>query len=115
MTLNYSGYDLISWARMNAPMNPGVYCFFLNNLPLYIGRSGYLRRRMYDYSPPKRNYVKIANKVTFFTASKELTKAIESKLIDKYEPLYNKSVPNTSLQDSALPVQHIATQLQLEQ
>lgn len=91
--------ELIAQKVRNAPLLPGCYLYKdKNNNILYVGKALRLRDRLYSYfSDPSRlepkivNMLKLAADVDYLTADSELEALVlETNLIKKYRPKYNK-------------------------
>lgn len=79
----------------NLPDSPGVYLYFKENKPIYIGKAINLKRRVSSYfdlhlEPKTAKMISEANFFSFIKVTSELESLLlEAKLIRKYMPQYN--------------------------
>ncbi len=78
----------------NAPKNPGVYIFYRNQTPLYIGKASNLKNRLQAYLRPTdlktQALQRDANKLKLVELRSNIEALIvESQLIKKLSPRYN--------------------------
>ncbi len=79
----------------NLPENAGVYVFFKNDLPIYIGKAVNLKRRVSSYfdlelEVKTARMISEANELSFIQVESELEAfLLEARLIRKYMPKYN--------------------------
>lgn len=77
------------------PENAGIYIFFKNKIPIYIGKAINLKRRVASYfdldlEGKTSKMVKEANRFSFIQVTSELEALLlEAKLIRTYMPKYN--------------------------
>lgn len=77
------------------PQTSGIYIFWKNNTPIYIGKSVNLQQRLKSYllinlGPKTNQMVKNASCISFIKVSSELEALLlESYLIHKFKPKYN--------------------------
>jgi len=87
--------DISKKEFLKIPQTAGVYTFWENNKPIYIGKSVNLKSRLNSYLLPNlgaktKAMVAAAQKVTFIKVNSELESLLlESSLIKKYKPKYN--------------------------
>lgn len=80
---------------LNLPLVPGVYTFWSENTPIYIGKAINLKSRLKSYFtnnllPKTEKMVKSADKMTFIKVLSDLEALLlEAELIRKYKPKYN--------------------------
>ena len=86
---------ITSELRKDLPETPGVYIFFSQTKPIYIGKAINLKRRVSSYfdlhlEPKTAGMVKNAEELSFIKVSSELESLLlEAKLIRLYMPKYN--------------------------
>jgi excinuclease ABC subunit C len=74
---------------------PGVYCFLMEDGPIYIGKAINLKNRLTNYlqnnlEAKTKKMVSSADFVTYIKVSSDLEALLlEAELIRKYQPLYN--------------------------
>jgi len=77
------------------PEGPGIYVFFQNQIPIYIGKAINLKRRVSSYfdidlAPKTEKMVSLANFLSYIRVESEFESLLlEAKLIRKYMPHYN--------------------------
>lgn len=87
--------DISKKEFLKIPQSAGVYTFWENDIPIYIGKSVNLKSRLNSYLLPNlgaktKAMVKAAQKVTFIKVNSDLESLLlESSLIKKYKPKYN--------------------------
>jgi len=80
---------------LNLPENAGIYVFFKNNYPIYIGKSINLKRRVSSYfdmnlEPKTAHMISEAEELSFIQVGSELEALLlEARLIHIYLPKYN--------------------------
>ena len=79
----------------NLPETPGVYIYYQNKIPIYIGKAINLKRRIQSYfdidlAPKTESMIKCATSLSFIRVESELESLLlEAKLVRKYMPKYN--------------------------
>lgn len=79
----------------NLPESAGIYIFFTDKTPVYIGKAINLKRRVSSYfdlhlEPKTKRMVASANMLSFIQVTSELeAMLLEAKLIRQYMPRYN--------------------------
>ena len=79
------------------PESPGVYIFWLDSTPIYIGKAINLRNRLRSYflinlAPKTRRMIAGAGELSFIRVNSELESLLlEARLIRKYQPRYNSA------------------------
>lgn len=77
------------------PEGPGIYVFFQDETPIYIGKAINLKRRVSSYfdldlAPKTEKMVSLANFLSYIRVESEFESLLlEAKLIRKYMPHYN--------------------------
>lgn len=77
------------------PENPGIYIFYSENKPIYIGKAINLRRRVGSYfdldlDPKTKKMLSRATHISFVQVTSELEALLlEARLIRKFMPQYN--------------------------
>lgn len=77
------------------PENPGVYLYFKNNYPIYVGKAINLKKRVASYfrltlETKTAKMISEAEEISFIKVSNELEALLlEAKLIKQYQPKYN--------------------------
>ena len=80
---------------LKLPEVPGVYTFWKNNTPIYIGKSVNLKSRLNSYlqtmlGPKTAQMVSEATRLTYLEVTSDLESLLlESDQIKKYKPKYN--------------------------
>src|SRR3989344_5299663 len=78
----------------SAPKEPGIYVFYNQKTPLYIGKASNLRNRLKSYlrvaDPKTHSLNNEASELKYFILRSEIEALIEeSRLIQKLKPKYN--------------------------
>lgn len=95
---------------LDLPDNPGVYLYFKNSLPIYVGKAVNLKNRVASYfrldlEPKTKKMVSEANGLSYIKVTNELEALLlEAKLIKLYQPKYN-----IALKDDKHPLYIIIT------
>jgi len=80
---------------LDLPESPGVYIYFKNNLPIYVGKAINLKRRISSYfafnlEPKTKRLMDDAEYISYIKVSSEFEALLlEAKLIKLYLPKYN--------------------------
>ncbi len=79
-----------------APSSPGVYIFYSQKKPIYIGKASNLKARILSHfqaaklDPKERLLTQTADKISFLKTDSDFRSILlEAKLINKYQPRYN--------------------------
>lgn len=79
----------------NMPESPGIYVFFKNTKPIYVGKAINIKRRVTSYfdldlEPKTSRMISEADSISFIQVTSELEALLlEARLIRKYMPQYN--------------------------
>mgnify|MGYP001164908257 FL=1 len=105
--------DILSWTS-DFPAKPGVYLFYSQDFPIYIGKAVNLRSRIRSYTDPRspriQQMVQKADRIDISITNTE-TQALllEANLIKRHAPKYNvrlrddKSYPLIQISNHAFP------------
>ena len=105
--------DILSWTS-DFPAKPGVYLFYSQDFPIYIGKAVTLRSRIRSYTDPRspriQQMVQKADRIDISITNTE-TQALllEANLIKRHAPKYNvrlrddKSYPLIQISNHAFP------------
>lgn len=80
---------------LELPESPGVYLYFKNNYPIYVGKAINLKKRVASYfrltlEPKTAKMISEAEEISYIKVSNELEALLlEARLIKYYQPKYN--------------------------
>jgi excinuclease UvrABC nuclease subunit len=76
---------------------PGVYCFWIGDVPVYVGKSNNLGGRMFSsYSDRHKNYISHPTTVSWICCGSADAGILELYYISAYSPILNKKDNNGS-------------------
>lgn len=93
--LNLKRYKVRREVYNGFPQTPGIYIYWLNDTPIYVGKSVNLKSRLLSYlgtnlGPKTTQMISEAESVSFIKVTTEIESLLlEAKLIKNYKPRYN--------------------------